>query len=339
MTLIPLSKRRDWWIRAMDFPCLQIVILSIIWLIFWFGSSTSSGFFAYSLSLAVFCVLVYQCSRIYPYTEMHALEIDSYMPGIDGEKQSLKMISCNVLMSNRDSSTLQRLINHHQPDIFIALESDLWWEQQFDALTDYSYALKCPLNNLYGMHLYSRYPLTNTAITFEFDHDKPSMSARIETSPQTFIDLFVVHPAPPTSQANVAPLEGEGELLKVANHLAKRTNRIIVVGDFNDVTWSATTRLFKTVSGLLDPRVGRGLFNTFNAFHWFARWPLDHVFVSRGFKVSAIKRLPTMGSDHFPLCVELAIMQTTENDVHSPEGSLVNVEDESNATTSAEHNH
>lgn len=92
----------------------------------------------------------------------------------------------------------------------------------------------------------------------------------------------------------------------------------LVIGDFNDVAWSRTTRLFQKVSRLLDPRKGRGFFSTFQADFWFMRFPLDHIFCSKHFSLVELKKLSACGSDHFPIVAELACEQCNSN-VEPPE--------------------
>ena len=59
--------------------------------------------------------------------------------------------------------------------------------------------------------------------------------------------------------------------------------------------------------GNRDPRCGRGMFNTFHADYPFMRFPLDHVFHSAALALVAMRRLPHIGSDHFPILVELQL--------------------------------
>ncbi len=306
-TLLPLSIRREWWIRALDFPRLQIAFLAALWLLVWWTSVAHSGIWLNILALAMIVVALYQFHWIYPNTEMHRQEVERFNPSMDGVCPSFKMITSNVLMTNRNSTPLLSLIQTHQPDIVITLESDQWWQDRLDTLEEYTYRVACPLDNLYGMHVYSRLPLSNTQINYLVEDDKPSMSATVQVSSDVDVQLNVVHPAPPAPGENDESTERDVELLLLAKAVAGSKEHIVVAGDLNDVAWSATTRLFRQLSGMLDPRIGRGLFNTFSAQHWYARWPLDHVFVSRHFKVVNIQRLPDIGSDHFPLMVELAI--------------------------------
>ena len=51
--------------------------------------------------------------------------------------------------------------------------------------------------------------------------------------------------------------------------------------------------------------MGRGFYNTFNAHNPVFRFPLDHIFHSSCFTIRALRRLGHIGSDHFPMCVEL----------------------------------
>ena len=81
---------------------------------------------------------------------------------------------------------------------------------------------------------------------------------------------------------------------------------MVVAGDLNDVAWSDTTLLFQKISGMLDPRIGRGFYNSFHAQNPFLRFPLDHVFVTESFRLIELKRMPGIGSDHFPIFVKLS---------------------------------
>lgn len=114
-----------------------------------------------------------------------------------------------------------------------------------------------------------------------------------------------IHPAPPSPTEEDSSRPRDSELIMVAKALKNPTRPTIVAGDLNDVAWSRSTRLFMQISGLLDPRKGRGFYNTFHASYFFMRWPLDHLFHSEGFKVKRIKRLAKYGSDHFALLTEL----------------------------------
>ena len=68
------------------------------------------------------------------------------------------------------------------------------------------------------------------------------------------------------------------------------------------------------ISRLLDPRVGRGFYSTFNANWPFIRFPLDHAFVSRHFRLTDFEVLPHMGSDHFPVFARLTLSPPTSAD-------------------------
>ena len=75
-----------------------------------------------------------------------------------------------------------------------------------------------------------------------------------------------------------------------------------------------TNNLFQDISGLLDPRIGRGFYHTFHAKYPFIRFPLDHFFHSNHFRLVDLRRLAYFGSDHFPVYIELSYEPDAENE-------------------------
>jgi endonuclease/exonuclease/phosphatase (EEP) superfamily protein YafD len=165
------------------------------------------------------------------------------------------------------------------------------------------------------MLLVSRLKLIDPQIRFLVEKDIPSIHTRVELKSGEKIFLHCLHPEPPIPR-NKDSDERDAELLIVAKEVKAKDEPTIVAGDLNDVAWSYTTKLFQQISGLLDPRVGRGFYNTFSTKTPFFRWPLDYVFHSKHFKLIGLQRLPEFGSDHFPVIIHLIYEPEQKNTQH-----------------------
>ncbi len=305
-TLLPMLRLQAWWVRSFDFPRLQLSFLLLLLLVLeslaldWREPQT-----AVLAALGASC-LGYQAWWILPYTRLYPVDVKS--AGDRDHPARVRIMTANVLASNRNARDLLEIVRRFRPDILVTLESNAWWQDQLDELKgEYPHAIKCPRENLYGMHVYSRLVLKNSRVEYLVAAHIPSIHTLVLLPSGDEVRVHFLHPEPPAPQYKTDSSERDVELLLVAKSVAKTDTPTIVTGDLNDVGWSKTTRLFRKISGLLDPRVGRGMFNTFHAGHWFLRWPLDHLFHSSHFILAEIRRLPAFGSDHFPLLAELSL--------------------------------
>lgn len=303
-TLLPLWRYEAWWVRVLDFPRLQLatvalgIVIASLWLL------DKNQWQTWLIAATCGAIFIYHAWWIFPYTRLAPFEVKT-ATGEDSEN-SVRILAANVLTPNRQAEDFVKLVRMFDPDIFVTLETDQWWQERLDMLqAEYPFSLKCPLDNLYGMHLYSRLVLEDSDIQFLVEPDKPSMHAAVVLPSGRRVRMHFLHPAPPSPTENDESSERDAELLIVGKSVAESTLPVVVTGDLNDVAWSATTRLFRKISGLLDPRIGRGMFNTFHAGHWFVRFPVDHVFHSKHFTLKQIRRMPYFGSDHFGMLVEL----------------------------------
>jgi endonuclease/exonuclease/phosphatase (EEP) superfamily protein YafD len=300
-TILPMLSVDWWWVRIWDFPRLQLAVLYIIAIVLTLVLA-GQGWTRLAISGILAMGLFYQLSWIFPYLPFAFIQTQDAT--ITDKDFSIRILTANVLMTNRSSQRFLEIVKKADPDLLIIDEPDVWWAEQLHVLDKaFSYRTKYPLENTYGMIVYSRLPMPRSEVKFLLDREIPSIHSLVRLRSGDLIEVIAVHPRPPLP--NVDTDERDAELILVGRQAKASRYASIVAGDMNDVGWSQTTQLFQKVSGLLDPRRGRGLYATYHADYPFLRYPLDHLFHAVEFRLRRMEVLEYFGSDHFPLLVEL----------------------------------
>lgn len=228
------------------------------------------------------------------------------------EKGKLGILLANVLIENKEAPKLLEIINDTDPDLILVMEVNSWWISELKELyKNYPYFIEYPIDNAYGIALYSKFKLEDDEIKFFNNDSVPSIHTKIILPSGKEIQFHGMHPVPPVPSSKYPDNVGENEiaLMKTGKMVAKDSLPSIIAGDFNDVSWSQTTRMFENEGNLHNVRIGRGFNNSFNAKSIFLRWPLDHYFVTKEFSLLKLERLPEFGSDHFPMYAEFVLME------------------------------
>lgn len=319
-SLASVTKFDYWWVRDFDFPRIQISVLIAINIMIALWAYSFGEWYHFGILILLCICLIYQCWLILPYTIFWKKQVLKY--GGNENENEISILVSNVLTSNDKYDELIDLIKTKNPDVFLTLESDHKWEKALDVLeSDYVHSVKVPLDNLYGMHLYSKLPLEDTEVKYLIKDHIPSIHGFIKLDNGKRAKFHCLHPRPPSPTESKTSTNRDAELLLIGKKIDKDAELVLVFGDLNDVAWSRTTKLFQKISGLMDPRRGRGFFNTFNANYLLMRWPLDHVFHSSDFTLIEMARGKHIGSDHFPMYIKLNYTPEAEWKQHNLEAS------------------
>ena len=318
LTILPFLKFGAWWIRIGDFPRLQIALFCILVAAAFIGFAYPLKSFEIVFLISVAACGFYQIYCVLPYLPIYPKQVEKAIS--PKTENTIKLLISNVLIENNETEKLLDLVKNVNPDIVLLAEPDEKWMRGLSELdNDYPFSVKYPLDNAYGMALFSQLELIEPKLNFLIQDDIPSIFTGVRLRSDVLVNLYCLHPRPPFPTENIRSNERDAELILIGEIVKDTNTPTIIAGDLNDVAWSRTTELFQKISNMLDPRIGRGLFNSFHADHWFIRFPLDHVFHSNHFRLIEIKRLPSIGSDHFPIFIALSYEQTAEITQEEPD--------------------
>ncbi|WP_044398902.1 endonuclease/exonuclease/phosphatase family protein [Lacinutrix sp. Hel_I_90] len=305
LTLLPIIDLDYWFIRMLDFPHLQLTVLTLFSALLFYIKFEVNDYRDSLFLITLLCCFLFQVYKIYPYTPIAKKELFDYSKA---SKDSLTLFTANLLQKNNNVNKIKEVIKTIDADVMVFTEANARWKNDLESitLTKYPYKVEIALPNTYGMLFYSKHKLKDAQVRYLVDDSIPSIHTKLVLPNQDIVQFYAIHPTPPMPQENPMSTDRDAELMLVAKLAKESEYPVIVLGDLNDVAWSETSNLFKSVSGLLDARVGRGFFNTYNAEKYLLRWPLDHIFVSELFRYKDMRLCEAIDSDHFPLFMSLS---------------------------------
>ncbi len=328
LALLPISHGA---IRILDFPKLQFVAVTSVFLIIslvWAPLDTMGLVLVGMLATAT----LVQISYLVRFTPIWPRSVASASGGRSA--RALRILVCNVKQGNTEYAKVAALIEMHDPDIAVFMETGKKWREALrQAIEPYGEKLIQIQENSYGMILVSRLNLVRRELRFLLKEEVPSFDCVAELPDGEQFRLYALHPEPPMPSED--SVGRDAEIALVGKIVRDESKPVIVTGDLNDVAWSRTTRRFLRISRLLDPREGRGFYCSFDARYFFLRWPLDHIFISSHFEIAAISRLSYVGSDHFPMLFDL-VLKKEASDSETQGGAAKSDLEEADRLISAE---
>lgn len=221
---------------------------------------------------------------------------------------SIRVMSFNLLSTNEGFAEVIDYVRAIDPDLVLLHEASRPWEVAIEA-SDLGYEVIRPRadNLIFGTLVLVRGEEIE-AVSYGFAEAQPR-AVQISYRPRGWpsaIQILSTHPLAPTGKER-ADLR-DAQLDFAADWAAEREGPRFVVGDLNATPWSWPFRNLVSKAGLKNSQAGFGLQPTFPATsNVLLRVPIDHLLHSDELVVRDRRLGPPLGSDHFPLVVDLEL--------------------------------
>ena len=295
VSLAAFAGRWVWWLDVLaNFRGQYFVALAVIGLLLMVSRWRRTGY-------AVLAVAAVNLVVVGP------LYIGSPETG-DPAAPSLRVMSFNLLSTNESFADVIDYIDATDPDVVLLHEASRPWEIAMkSAGLDYEMIRPRSDELIFGTLVLLRAD-DPEIVSFGFAETQPravSISYRPRGWPEQ-IAILSTHPLAPTDQERSALRDAQLDF--AADWAADREGAFVVVGDYNATPWSWPFRQLMAAADLRNSQVGFGLQPSFPTTSVFLlRVPIDHLVYSNRLLVRDRRLGPAMGSDHFPLVVDLQL--------------------------------
>lgn len=292
VSLIPSDK---WFVRTLDLLREPIAYSAMLLLVFAIFAGNRWRWATVAMLALVICINVW---RIWPYSGFAATQIElAEMPSTAEGSRCFSAMAVNVKVKSAQYTKMIEQLRRYDPDLLFLMETDQSWIDALEpVLSGYPHVRRYPQSKAFGLVFATRLPVLKSNIIENTYRDTPTLYATVQPEGAPPIEFIGLHPKPPLPGWNTEMRDRN--IVNAGIHTPSRLPHAIVMGDFNDVPWSATITRFREMGNWRDPRIGRGTYATFPANMVFVGWPLDQLMFKGRLDLTSFEILPQNGSDH-----------------------------------------
>ena len=250
--------------------------------------------------VAVSCFISASILFIYTNAQINLLNLNSansplrvYPEHSRMQRGAVSIAQFNILMYNTNYSATIKSALSTNADLISFQEINQKWASELEAnlKEKYPYYKLLPQEDLYGIGIFSKYPLSNINV-LHFGK-VPQIAANLKSSILNF-HFFTIHTRSPETYEN--HIVRNNQINEVEKYLDSIPSPKFTIGDYNCVPWDVSIINFKKQSQLQDSR--KSLCATFPTFFPPAMIPLDYIFYSKDVQCVEFKTVDNGDSDH-----------------------------------------
>lgn len=225
--------------------------------------------------------------------------------------KTMRLLQVNLNTKNKEYSKVLSYVRSVQPDVILIEELTEEWQQFLTQnLSEYSHSLLIPRVDTYGIGMFSKLPVVARA-EYYGSSGHPSIVCTL-TGLQQPVTLLHTHIQGPVREA-LYKLHKE-ELETLQSSVPKLPKPLIFAGDMNCTATSYLLSDLLVKANLHDSQAGLGVQLTWPApFYWrkvpISLMSIDHFFLSSELETRKRTVGPCVGSDHFPVYVDVALVE------------------------------
>ena len=225
----------------------------------------------------------------------------------------LRVVSINIQGQNQEYEKAVEFLANTDADVVFVHEANRLWEEALaeafeDGRLHYQQYRSRPDRLIFSTLALTKQPPSRVTSHGWAEREARAMEVVVGLG-ETEVTLLGIHPLAPTNRRRAALRDAQFGF--VTNWARGSVGPAVVAGDFNATPWSHVFAALVDV-GLRNSQRGFGLAASFPVNgNFLTRVPIDHLLHSSDFVIADRWLGPDVGSDHFPLVVDLALVSPT----------------------------